>query len=439
GYTPSAWGGDCAANGAITLAPGDNKTCTITNDDQPGTLTVIKNVINDNGGAKNAADFTLTVTGTNVQPSATFPGAGIPGTTVTLNAGTFSTDEAAVQGYTKSFGTSCSGTITNGASKSCTITNDDIAPSLTLNKVVVNDNGGAAAESAWNLTATGALGVPTNLSGPGGPSSADVVSGTSFKADTYTLAESSTQTGYTASLWTCTNNVTVSNAQITLALGQSTVCSLTNNDVAPQLKLVKLVTNDPDNQTPTPNDWTLSATAPGSNFSNLGGSGSFQPVIANTGYVLDENTGLSLVYVATPWGCDGGALSGSTVTLGPGDRVTCTISNAPPTTPQLKLVKVVTNDDGGGAVPNDWTLSATAAPPNDSRNFSTAGGAGAFHGVFAGPTYVLAETPTTRPGYTTGPWICEGIPLTANSLTLGAGVQVTCTITANDIQPKLTV
>jgi hypothetical protein len=35
GYTASAWGGDCAANGDVTLAPGDNLTCTITNDDTP--------------------------------------------------------------------------------------------------------------------------------------------------------------------------------------------------------------------------------------------------------------------------------------------------------------------------------------------------------------------------------------------------------------------
>lgn len=30
-YTPGAWGGDCLANGSITLLAGDNKTCTITN------------------------------------------------------------------------------------------------------------------------------------------------------------------------------------------------------------------------------------------------------------------------------------------------------------------------------------------------------------------------------------------------------------------------
>jgi hypothetical protein len=33
GYTASDWGGDCAADGSITLSPGQNATCTITNDD----------------------------------------------------------------------------------------------------------------------------------------------------------------------------------------------------------------------------------------------------------------------------------------------------------------------------------------------------------------------------------------------------------------------
>lgn len=33
GYTASVWGGDCAANGTVTLSAGQNKTCTITNND----------------------------------------------------------------------------------------------------------------------------------------------------------------------------------------------------------------------------------------------------------------------------------------------------------------------------------------------------------------------------------------------------------------------
>src|SRR3989338_6889844 len=42
GYGASGWGGDCAADGTITLAAGENKTCTITNDDQAGRLIVDK-------------------------------------------------------------------------------------------------------------------------------------------------------------------------------------------------------------------------------------------------------------------------------------------------------------------------------------------------------------------------------------------------------------
>src|SRR2546423_1871305 len=96
GYTKTL-GADCSG----TIANGETKTCTITNDDQAATLTVIKHVINNDGGLKNASDFTMNVTGSNVQPSATFPGAEAPGTTVTLNAGSYSVNEAAVSGYTK--------------------------------------------------------------------------------------------------------------------------------------------------------------------------------------------------------------------------------------------------------------------------------------------------------------------------------------------------
>ena len=88
------------------------------------------------------ADFSMTVTGTNVQPAATFAGAESPGTTVTLIAGTYSVDEAADAGYTKTLGANCSGTIANGETKTCTITNDDKPATLIVIKHVINDNGG---------------------------------------------------------------------------------------------------------------------------------------------------------------------------------------------------------------------------------------------------------------------------------------------------------
>jgi hypothetical protein len=56
GYIASAWAGDCAADGTVTLLPGDNKVCVITNDDvPPGSIIVEKQTIPD--GA--AGDFTF--------------------------------------------------------------------------------------------------------------------------------------------------------------------------------------------------------------------------------------------------------------------------------------------------------------------------------------------------------------------------------------------
>ena len=73
--------------------------------------------------------------------------------------------------------------------------------------------------------------------------------------------------------------------------------------------------------------------------------------------------------------------------------MTCTITNDDKA-PTLKLVKEVTNDDGGSGVPDDWTLSATAASPDDGRNFSNAGGSGSFETVFSNTVYDLAEAST---------------------------------------------
>ena len=69
---------------AIIVGLGQDITCTITNDDQAAHLIVIKHVINNNGGTKTAADFTLDSGGTNDTPDS-FAGAESPGTTVTLS------------------------------------------------------------------------------------------------------------------------------------------------------------------------------------------------------------------------------------------------------------------------------------------------------------------------------------------------------------------
>ena len=117
-------------------------TCTITNDDQPGTLHVIKHVINNNGGTRMASDFTMTVERHERIPSASFAGAESPGTTVTLNAGAYIVTRRGRVGYSESDSTDCSGAIALGETKTCTITNNDQPGTLHVIKHVVNDNGG---------------------------------------------------------------------------------------------------------------------------------------------------------------------------------------------------------------------------------------------------------------------------------------------------------
>ena len=62
-------------------------TCTINNNDNAATLTLVKTVTNDNGGTAVAADFTITVRAT-VTPADLASRAADCGTTVTLDAGT---------------------------------------------------------------------------------------------------------------------------------------------------------------------------------------------------------------------------------------------------------------------------------------------------------------------------------------------------------------
>ena len=60
GYTMSI-AGDCAATGAVTLAVGQPKACTLVANDVAPTLTVITTVTNDNGGTAAPAAFNVHV------------------------------------------------------------------------------------------------------------------------------------------------------------------------------------------------------------------------------------------------------------------------------------------------------------------------------------------------------------------------------------------
>jgi hypothetical protein len=182
---------------------------------------------------------------------------------------------------------------------------------------VVNDNGGSAVPANWTLTATG----PTGFSGPG-PS---VSNGAGFVAGTYDLSESGDPPGYTASAWVCVGGTQNDGNSVTLAAGQSATCTITNNDQAPALTLVKQVIND-DGGGAVAANWTLTASGP-TGFSGSGPSVSNGASFDAGTYNLSESAGPT-GYSASAWNCIGGTQNDSdTIMLALGQSAACTITN----------------------------------------------------------------------------------------------------------------
>ncbi|MEI2453808.1 OmpA family protein [Lysobacter firmicutimachus] len=422
GYTAGSW--SCTAGtlsgNSLTLANGESATCTIVNDDQAATLTLVKTVTNDNGGTATINDFPLTATGpttiTGVSGTATV-------TNAPVSAGVYTLTEASVAGYTAGSWSCTAGTLSgnsltlaNGESATCTIVNDDQAATLTLVKTVTNDNGGTATISDFPLTATG----PTTITGVSGTAA---VTNAPVSAGVYTLTEASVA-GYTAGSWSCTAG-TLSGNSLTLANGESATCTIVNDDQAATLTLVKTVTND-NGGTATISDFPLTATGP-TTITGVSGTAAVTNAPVSAGvYTLTEASVAG--YTAGSWSCTAGTLSGNSLTLANGESATCTIVNDDQAA-TLTLVKVVS---GGSATATDWTLSATGP--------TTISGAGGATGAVDAGTYVLAEAGgPANVTYTAGTWSCTGGTLSGNDLTLAIGETATCSITNTYVPPAVTV
>jgi hypothetical protein len=132
---------------SVTLAAHETVTCTFTNTGVRPTLTVTKIVINDHGGTAVVGDFPLFVNGKTISS----------GSATTLDSGSYTVSEQGATTYAATFGGDCDPngqvTLAIGDVKQCTITNDDIPPTLTVEKVVINNNGGSAVVSDFPLFA----------------------------------------------------------------------------------------------------------------------------------------------------------------------------------------------------------------------------------------------------------------------------------------------
>ncbi|MBA2279038.1 hypothetical protein H0V99_01165, partial [Candidatus Saccharibacteria bacterium] len=440
GYSEGTW--SCSDNTqgtgrtvSVTLDEGENVTCTVSNDDQAATLIVTKVVINDDGGTKEADDFSYKI---NDGILTYFEVDG--SNSHTVNAGTYSVVETADGDYQTSYSSDCTSVaLAVGDTKTCTITNDDIAPTLKLKKIVVNDNGGDDLANEWTLTANGDGG---NLINTTGTTIADT---NGLEAQTaaaeaeagiaYTLSESG-PSGYTSSAWSCDGG-SLDGSVLTLGLNQDVICTITNNDQAAELILVKNVIND------NGGNETQSAFTPTINSTNsTWGTHAVDAGIYTVSELLPLPTGYTLNGVSCyVTGSPASGVSQATL-LDSGTSRTCVVTNDD-IAPKLTLIKYVTNDNGGDEAPGDWTLTAT--PSTGSVITGNGTGVTADGGVqdvtaTANIGYTLSESGPS--GYSVSvDWTCNGGSFNSdtNIVTLNEGDDITCTITNDDVAPVLTL
>jgi hypothetical protein len=197
----------------ITVPAAGNVTCSITNNDQPATLSVQKVVVNDNGGSKVASNFTFSVNG---GAPVTFEADGT--NTLTINAGVYTITEPSVAGYTTTYNGCTSVNIPNGGSATCVITNNDQGATLIVRKLVVNDNGGTLNATNFQFQVNGGTATTFLQDGSNPLNGRNTLS---VPAGTYSITEPAVS-GYTTTYSSCTS--------VVIANGGTATCTITNDD-----------------------------------------------------------------------------------------------------------------------------------------------------------------------------------------------------------------
>lgn len=177
-------------------------------------LTVFKQITNDNGGNNVVTDFQLQVVGTVVTNVTS-------GVQTVFAADNYVVTETGIAGYQASFTGDCNPagqiTLNPGEVKTCTITNNDISPNITLIKNVVNDNGGTAVPANFTMKIDGGV-VPQNTSVAVSANSA------------HTIDENPVSGYHFVSITGSTKCPAVLGGTAMLDEGEAITCTITNSD-----------------------------------------------------------------------------------------------------------------------------------------------------------------------------------------------------------------
>lgn len=214
GYTPQY----ACENLAVTS--GQNVTCTISNDDQPATLIVIKDLTTDDGSEASCDDFSFSVNG----------GSAIDfeedcRNDLTVDAGTYSVLETGADGFTTGY-LDCTGLeIPNGGSATCTISNDDQPGTLIVEKAI---EGGDLTCADFSFSVNGWDAMDFD---------ADCSNSVLVKAGSYSVIETDAP-GYTTTYDNCD--------ELAIANGGTATCTITNTRDTGSLEVIKQLAPEGD-------------------------------------------------------------------------------------------------------------------------------------------------------------------------------------------------
>lgn len=402
----ATFSGACDETDKVTLAYGDEKTCTVTNHDKPGKLTVIKHIKENDFGGGQASDFTIHVKRGAVELVTPFLG-DEGGTTVDLPAGDYQVSEVGPNGYTSTLEDDCTGPIANGEPRTCTITNDPVQPRLIIIKNVTIDNGGDAKPGDFTMHVTG--NTPSMNDFPG-----QTDNGTTVLMHTgrYSVGETGGPTGYKPTIG--------DECEGTLDLGQTATCIIGNDDIQPKLTVIKHVVTD-NGGSDVAENFTITVKSGVDGVDTVdtfpGDEKGHEATVTMAGtYQLSESgpKGYKVSYSGDCTG-EGDAL----VTLAPGDVKTCTITNDD-ISPKLTVIKHVENNGVDTKSAPDFNI--TIGGSNNVSDSSFPGDEGGTTVTLdAGAPYTVDEDGPVAGYVKSTDGACSG--------TLALGETKTCTIT----------
>jgi YVTN family beta-propeller protein len=417
-----------ASSSALTL-DSSNKT----SNDKPvnGTLAVTKQVINEGGGNKNPSDFTITVNGNNNPSPSSFRGSS-SGTTVQLSKGKYEvTESGPTTNYNSTLSNECSGTINDGETKKCTITNTysaSPAPPITTGKIIVtkkviNEGGGNKNPSDFTITVNGNNPSPSSFAGSSSGTTITINEGS------YNVTEKEgpeISYDYVPGLYTPNYS---SGCVGTIQGGDTVSCIITNKynpfipGILPKLIVTKQVINEGGGNK-NPSDFTITVNGNNPSPSSFAGSSSGTTVNLKAGSYSVIETGPPGYTVDYSDGCIG--------SMKPGTINKCTITNMfqpPDESAQLIVIKNVidnnNNSYGPTVKPSAFTITVHGNNPLP-RSFPGKSGDGVTINLDPG-RYRITEDEGPS-GYTTDySDSCQG--------TISAGEAKACIITNEAITP----